>query len=420
VGFVDRGYNNMRVLQEINFVPLSLLLDRTPSFEELLAPLIKSLVETVSPADAGIVYLYDHKCRQLVAQASYGYHCDNIEYGLSLNEGAPGQCYALRKSLLFPSIEHIRRQTATFRLENVDCHTKMRQGLPPTLSMIAIPLALREKLFGVVLLEHYKQHRPFSETDVPQAESLASWISLIIDDVQLHLQLKHTKRSYRELLGRHITATEEECKKIAREMHDELNGLLLSVKLNLENIDSALPADLVEVRKVLEASQIRINQLVDEIRKMVLDLRPPALDDLGLPQALDYYIHNCFEQARLPITLEVSGLSQRRPAPVVETELFRIAQEALSNVIKHARASSAIVKLNFGESRLLLTVEDNGAGFDSSAILHVFGDKANLGLLGMQERAGRCGGTLKIDSTLGRGTRVEVEVPVSSYDWGGY
>ena len=401
-------------------MPPSMFLGGASNLEELLAPLIKSLVETVSPADAGIVYLYDHRRRQLVAKASYGYHCDNIEHGLSLNEGAPGQCYALRKSLLFPSVEHVRGQAATFRAENLDCHTKMRQGLSPTLSMIAIPLMLGEELFGAVLLEHYKQHRPFRETDVPQIEALASWISLIIDDMQLHLQLKHTKRSYRELLGRHITATERERKKIAREIHDELNGLLLSVKLNLENMDSALPADLVEVRNVLEASEIRINQVVDELHKMVLNLRPPALDDLGLPQALDYYIHNCSEEACLPIKLEVSGLSQRRPAPVVETELFRIAQEALSNVIKHARASSATVKLNFGRSRLLLTVEDNGAGFDSSAVLHMSGDKGNLGLLGMKERAKLCGGTLKIDSTPRQGTRVGVEVPVSSYDWGVY
>jgi len=92
----------------------------------------------------------------------------------------------------------------------------------------------------------------------------------------------------------------------------------------------------------------------------------------------------------------------------------------LSNVIKHARASSATVKLNFGRLRLLLTVEDNGAGFDSSAILHMSGGKGNLGILGMRERAKLCGGTLKIDSTPGCGTRVEVEVPVSSYDWGVY
>jgi len=410
----------MRMSQEGVFLPPDIVLGRDSNLEELLTPLIKSLVETVSPADAGIVYLYDQRRRQLVAKASYGYHCDNVEHCLCLNEGAAGQCHALRRPLLFPSLGHIREQAATFRPENLDCHTKMRQGLPPTLSMIAIPLTLREELFGAVLLEHYKQHRPFRETDVPQAKALASWISLIIDDMQLHLQLKYTKRSYRGLLGRHITATERERKKIARELHDELNGLLLSVKLNLENMESVLPSDLVEVRSVLEASKARINRVLDELHRMVLNLRPPALDDLGLPQALDYYIHSFPEEASLPVTLKVSGLSQRRPAPVVETELFRIAQEALSNVIKHARASSATVKLNFGESRLVLAVEDNGVGFDSSAILHMSGDKRNLGLLGMEERAKLCGGSLKIDSVPGEGTRVEIDVPVGSYDWGEY
>lgn len=122
----------------------------------------------------------------------------------------------------------------------------------------------------------------------------------------------------------------------------------------------------------------------------------------------------------MPITLEVTGLSQRRPAPVAEIELFRIAQEALFNVIKHAKAASAIVKLNFGKSRLVLLVEDNGMGFDTNSALSISDDKQSLGLLGMRERAELCGGTLQIDSTPGDGTRVKVEIPVKSYDWGVY
>jgi signal transduction histidine kinase len=135
---------------------------------------------------------------------------------------------------------------------------------------------------------------------------------------------------------------------------------------------------------------------------------------------LDWYIRRLSKEASLPIVLEVSGLSQRRPAPVVEIELFRIAQEALSNVIKHAKAASARVKLNFGKSRLVLMVQDNGTGFDTDAALSMSGDKQNLGLLGMMERAELCGGILKIESALGHGTRLKVEIPVSSYDWGAY
>jgi len=420
MAFIDQVSNSHTVQCEEVFLAPGRILKTVSNFEELLDSLVKFLVENVPPANAGVVYLYDKRRQQLVAEASYGYSRKDIKHSLRAKEGAPGQCFAQRKALLFSSAEAVKQQIATLRPANLDCHAKMRRGLPPTMSMIANPLVLREEILGVVLLEHYRQHKPFSEADLLQLEALSGWISLIIDDTQSHLELKHTKRCYRELLGKFIAKSEEERKKIAREIHDEVNQLLLSVKLNLEDIETALPADSVRARERLAVSSSHINQALDDLHELSLNLRPPALDDLGLPQALDWYIRRLSKEASLPIVLEVSGLSQRRPAPVVEIELFRIAQEALSNVIKHAKAASARVKLNFGKSRLVLMVQDNGTGFDTDAALSMSGDKQNLGLLGMMERAELCGGILKIESALGHGTRLKVEIPVSSYDWGAY
>ena len=420
MGSRDQGFSHLKIPYEGIFLSLSEVLHTASSFERLPNLLTRLLVETIPPADAGILYLYDEGRKQLVAKTSHGYHCDNVEHSLRSKEGAPGQCYTLRKSLLFSSTETITGQMATLRPENLDYYSKMREGLPPSRSMVAIPLILGEKASGVVLLEHYKQHRRFKEADLLRLETLANWISLIIDDIQSHLELKRNKRSYRELLGKLITTSEDERWEIAREIHDEVNQLLLSVKVNLENMESSLPADLTEARKVLKVSNSRINQVFDELHNLVLGLRPPALDDLGLPQALEWYIQSWLKEANLSITMKVSGLNERRPAPVVETALFRIAQEALSNMIKHAQATSAKVKLNFGKSRLVLLVEDNGVGFDPDVVLHMSDNKGNLGLLGMKERAKLCGGTLKIDSGPGCGTCLKVEIPVSSYDWGAY
>jgi len=135
------------------------------------------------------------------------------------------------------------------------------------------------------------------------------------------------KRSYRELLGRFIARSEEERKKIAREIHDEVNQLLLSVKLNLEGVESTLPVESDQIRERLEVSRAQINQALDGLHELSLNLRPPALDELGLPQAVDWYIHRLSREAGLPITLEVTRLSQRRPALVIETEIFRMLQE---------------------------------------------------------------------------------------------
>lgn len=405
---------------EETLTTMSQILATASGLDELLPPLIRQVVETTSPADAGTIYLYDKMRQQLVAEASYGYLQNDVKFSLSPKEGAAGQCYAQRKPLLFPTAESVAEQMATLKPVNLGCYNKMRRKLPPTLSLIATPLVLGGNIFGVISLEHYKPHRPFNEADLLQFEAVGGSISLLIDNLQSRLELKNTKRSYRELLGKFLARSEEEHKKIAREIHEDLNQLLLSVKLNLEGTESVLPSDLVRARERLAVSRAHIDQALDGLRELSLNLRPPALDELGLPQALDWHIRRVSKESSLPVTLEVTGLSQRRPAPVAEIELFRIAQEALSNVIKHAKASSAKVKLNFGKLRLVLLVEDNGTGFDTSTALSLSGDKQSLGLLGMRERAELCGGTLKINSTPGGGTRIKVEIPVKSYDWGVY
>jgi signal transduction histidine kinase len=402
------------------FAALSGVLATAFGLDELLPLLIKQVVEATSPADAGTLYLYDKSRQQLMAEASYGYTHNDVKFGLGPGEGAVGRCYAQGKPLLFSSAELVAKQTATLKPVNSGCYLKMRQDLPTSLSVIVAPLVLGDNIFGVISLEHYQPHRPFSEADLLQLETLTGLISLLISNLQSRLELKHTKRSYRELLGKFLSRNEEERKKIAREIHDDLNQLLLSVKLNLEGMEGVLPEDSVRARERLAVSRSHITQALDGLRELSLNLRPPALDDLGLPQALDWHIRRLSEESSLPITLEVSGLSQRRPAPVAEIELFRIAQEALSNVLKHAIASSARVKLDFGKLSLVLLVEDDGTGFDTSSALSMSGDKQSLGLLGMRERAELCGGTLKINSTPGEGTRIKVEIPVKSYDWGVY
>jgi len=402
------------------FRSLSNILRIESNFEELLSNLIRLMVASIPPADAGIIYLYNDKNQTLVSEASYGHSAENVKHSLDLKEGAIGQCYSSCKSLCFSSVEAVMEQATTLKTQSLGCYSRMRRGMPPALSMVTIPVIIRNKKLGVILLEQYKRHRSFEDRDLLELEVLSGWLSLLIDDLQSHLELKHSKRSYRELLGKFITTSEEERKTIAREIHDEVNQLLLSVMLNLEDVESTLPADLLETRERLQVSRSHINKVFDGLHDLSLRLRPPALDDLGLRQALDWYINNLSKEADLPITLRVSGSSRRRPAPVVETELFRIAQEALSNVIKHAKASSATVQLDFGESRLVLLVRDNGTGFDADALLSDSDYKHSLGLLGMIERTNRCGGALKIDSSSGRGTRLRIEIPIQTYDWGAY
>lgn len=388
--------------------------------DEILSRLTEQLVLGMTPADSGIIYLYDRNRHRLSNEASYGYP-NNIKYSIIPREGAAGMCYAERRAMLFSSAKALKEQAATLRQTSVDCLDKMRSGLPPVISIIVSPLLFNDKVYGVIQLEHHNsQHRAFTKADLSKLKSLSNWISLIIDDVQSHLALKQTKRSYRHLLSKVLASNEEERKKVAREIHDEVNQLLLSARLKIEELERTFPDNVGAMREKLQSVKLHINQVFDALHRISLSLRPPVLDELGLPEALDWYIQNLTNEAGLPITLSVKGLRNRRPVPVIEMELFRISQEALSNVIKHARATSARVELRFNKLQLVLRIEDNGEGFNPRAYLGTSDAIKSLGLLGMQERAEICGGSFEIDSAPESGTRITVKIPISSYDRGVY
>jgi len=396
----------------------------TPSseFKGALKSIVKCLVKNIEAADAGVIYLYNEKKRCLVSEAAYGYPNDGIQLNLSSKEGPAGRCYLLAKTLLFSSPKAMEEVTSTLRPPQFKARTRLRKGLPRPLSIVVIPLKfLTKNPLGVIELEHYKkEHTNFSKADLRVLEQIGTCVALMIDNLKVRTDLKEQKHAYRQLFSKLLQSSEEERKRIAREIHDEVNQLLLSIKINLESVKDSLPPQLVEVRKHLENATSRINEVLDELHNLSLSLRPMALDELGLPQALDWYISNRLRGAGLSIRFDVTGGEHRRAAPAIETELFRIAQEALSNVIKHARATSVKVKLAYTASEVVLSVRDDGVGFDTDQLSEIRDEKKYLGFLGMMERAKLLGGTLQIRSARGQGTCVRVEIPISSYDWGEY
>jgi signal transduction histidine kinase len=306
-------------------------------------------------------------------------------------------------------------------MENAAQQHKTRQGLLRVTSVAAVPLILEDKSSGVILLEHFNDHhRGFNKADIAQLSEIGKWIPLIIEYHRSELELKETKLSYRQLVGRFLETGEDERRRIAREIHDDINHVLLSVKLDLEDMARSVPEEMEKVREKLKTLHGHVSQAFDNLHRLSLNLRPQILDELGLPQALDLYVRNLSEESGLPITIEVKGLSRRRPAPVVEIELFRIAQEGLSNILKHAHASLAHIRLSFGTLNLMLEIEDDGIGFDVDAIFKDHVSTKNLGLLGMKERAEISGGKLSIFSSQGHGTKLVTTIPIASYNWGTY
>ncbi len=216
--------------------------------------------------------------------------------------------------------------------------------------------------------------------------------------------LAQANAQLRALSLRLVEVQESERRFVARELHDELGQLLTALKMVLDQAGPAAPAPL---QPSLGQAVKLTEELVARLRHLSLSLRPPLLDDLGLLVALDWHVRRFAEQTGLLIEFRHAPIGERLPHPL-ETALFRIAQEALTNVARHARARSAVVRFWVDAEWAGLQVEDTGAGFDAESVR---AGTASTGLSGMRERAELLGGQFTLESTLGRGTRVTVELP---------
>ncbi len=228
-----------------------------------------------------------------------------------------------------------------------------------------------------------------------------------LEESQEELRRKEEMRG--ELLRRVITVQEEERKRISRELHDDTSQALAALVLGLERAVSLRPDEAVE--KVKELKSLT-EGVLEGVHKLVYDLRPSVLDDLGLKSAIRWYADTRLGSQGVHLHFETSG-EERRLFPQVETAVFRVAQEAITNIAKHAEAENVTVHLEFKESSLFLEIEDDGKGFDMEKVTRLADKGMGLGLLGMEERISLLQGTLSIESEPGFGTRITLEVPLA-------
>ena len=211
-----------------------------------------------------------------------------------------------------------------------------------------------------------------------------------------------------ELLRRVVAAQEAERQRIARELHDATGQSLTAIGLGLSSVLTSFQRHESEqaeprVRELLDLN----SKTLDELRHLIADLRPSHLDDLGLPATLRWYAKELQPRVHFEIHVEVSYEEQPLDS-AVSTALFRVAQEALTNIIKYAQASAAWIRLQYAAHEVQLEVEDNGVGFDPSTPIT---GRSTWGLLGMQERAELLGGHFELNSHPGSGTRIRVIIP---------
>jgi signal transduction histidine kinase len=212
-----------------------------------------------------------------------------------------------------------------------------------------------------------------------------------------------------ELFQQVVLAQETERQRIARELHDETGQALTALGLGLRGLSSTLgKPNLPRARQLLKQLEGLVVHSLTELQRLISDLRPSHLDDLGLPSALRWYANDVGSRTNLKIQVDVVG-KEREIQAAGKTALFRIVQEALTNVVKHSGASSASVVLTYAPDSVAVSIQDCGEGFDMKT--QAVSDRTSWGLKNMRERAALLGGTFKLKSRPGLGTTVEVNLP---------
>ena len=219
----------------------------------------------------------------------------------------------------------------------------------------------------------------------------------------LNSMLEELSSSYKrleELSTKVLSVQEEERKRVARELHDETSQALTLLMIELRMLEKADPEDR---KKKIADLWAYTSQILDEVNRLILELRPSDLDELGLIPALRTYIKAYIEKYNIDIHFQVTGLKGRLPGNM-EVAFYRIVQEALTNVVKHSGATSVWISIKSEDSLVVVTIKDNGCGFNMDEIMK--SEERGLGLFGMRERMSTIGGELKIHTTPGQGTEI--------------
>jgi signal transduction histidine kinase len=255
---------------------------------------------------------------------------------------------------------------------------------------IWVPLVVHGRPIGVITA-YDKLSTPdarFNDDDLRLAETFAGRAAVAVE---------LSERVQRDALRRIVEAQELERQRLARELHDETGQALTSILLGLKQLDGADAADVQRLRELVVAT-------LQDVRRLAVELRPKVLDDFGLVPALERLTHGFSEHTGITVDLEASTITERPPMEV-ETAIFRIVQEALTNVVKHADAKRVSVLVTRADGKIKAVIEDDGGGFDPAET------DGGVGLIGMRERIELLDGTLTVESSATSGTTIAAEVP---------
>ncbi|MBI4212933.1 MAG: GAF domain-containing protein [Chloroflexi bacterium] len=351
-------------------------------------------------ADAGGILLWDERGESLEYRAYRGLSDEFVRgvSGLKLGEGIAGRVAASAGPIV---VEDIATD------ERVNREVVRRSGLH---AFASTPLRAKEQIVGVMNVGR-RDRRAFDERDVQLLLAIGNQVGVAVENAQLWAELQQKERARTTLLKKVISAQEEERQRIARELHDEMAQGLTALIMGLGRLERAGPEISPGIIGLVDNVKSFAAQALADTRRLILDLRPPVLDDLGLVPAVRMLAETRLEEQGVTVSVSSEGLGDGLPAHLNVT-IFRVLQEAISNCARHSRARTVKIRLNSCSGRFQAVVEDDGIGFDPASIVQST-EGGRLGVLGMKERASLLGGSLEVRSRPGQGTSVALDIPMS-------
>lgn len=277
-------------------------------------------------------------------------------------------------------------------------------------SALCVPIMFADQqVLGFFEIHNKSDGEPFTWSDAQFLESLANTAAVAIRNAWLLQEVETHRSQLQALTARNVSILEDERQRIARELHDESGQALIGIKLSLQVLARKIPPELADLRQEANVLRQQVNQSTAQLKQLAHNLRPPTLDQLGLQVALQQLTGEVQSRTGLTIIFTSNDMFSRLSL-AVETACYRIAQEALTNVVRHARARQAEVTLHVDMTAaapsLSLEICDDGRGFDTTIFTY-----SGLGMLGMRERAVTLGGELQVHSDSS-GTRIRAQIPL--------
>ncbi len=274
-------------------------------------------------------------------------------------------------------------------------------------SILYVPFRIGDELIGFAEIWESRAERRFTEGEISLCKAIAAQSAVAIQNARLFGQVQTGRERLQALTQRLVQTQEYERRRIARELHDEIGQILTGLKLTLE-MSRSLPFE--GVRQNMVDAQTMVDELLSRVRELSLDLRPSMLDDLGLLAALKWHFARYTSQTGVKVHFQHGGIEGKRFEPEVETAAYRIVQEALTNVARHAEADRVDIEIGVDLGTIRVQIDDAGVGFDTD---YVYSSGTSGGLPGMRERAVALGGQVLVEAQPGAGTHLTVLLPLT-------